>query len=508
MKRYFSLVFACWATLHLTAQQQSWDLFPLGQKTWWRVGDSLQVLYNDSTETSTDGGRLHHFGYRYLAAPFGQEDCFFNLFVVDPKEDYFPLPQSYWLDLFSKPDGSWYETIQEPIFFSKTPPGAHWIFRARSAAGDVDNIRITCTALDTLQLWGHASAVKRFRVEPLSFGGAVLTGHPLYGFEYLLSEQFGLLRFIPLHFLAQGLATPVYEMIGLENKGLQLGQAFDFEDFMGRYHSGDLYKWHYRSVNYPQGIDIQEWRRDSVFSVQVSVDTGAYIAKRQVLRVRTTKANGQISSDSTTFTLDRFRQTFARTLYEPILQAVPKWYARHIYSSLLRTEGFFEADGTLTLSADLGSWAFDQNACAFLAVADGDYKVGVNTVCGMSYSDRWGQSGYYREQLLGCRRDSTVWGNVGPLPTVSTAQPVLRVTLSVWPNPVQGELYVELPEPFNREKTLLLALSDISGRLLRSDPAYQSGKRVDLSGLPAGIYLVRVRGKGLVAQRRVFKAAF
>lgn len=503
MKRYCWILFVSWAAFPLVAQQQNWDLFPLGQKTWWQADDTLQVWYNDSTETSADGGRLHHFGYRYLAAPFG-EDCFFNLFVVDPQPAFLPLPAIYWQDLYSKPDGSWYAGFQEPIFFSQAKPGEQWTFRVEPAA-NVNKIRITCTALDTLLLWGNASAVKHFRVEPLDVGGVVLLGHPLYGFEYLLSERFGLLHFIPLHLLAQGLSAPVYDMVGLEKKGMHLGQAFTFDAFMDQYRIGDLYKWHYMGVNYVEGVEIQEWWRDSVFAVQISADTGAYLAKRQVLRVKMAKANGQPSIDSTTYTIESFRKTFARDLYEPVWKAVPQWYARHENNSLLLTDGYFEQDTTLTLSADLGSWVFNQNTCALVAVADGDYKLKVNTGCGLSYRDRWSQGGYYKEQLLGCRRAVKVQGNVDPLPTVSINKVRAIRSLSAWPNPVQEVLHIGLPEPFNEESHLLLTILNASGHLLRSDWAYQPGKPIDLTGLPGGIYLVRLQGKSFVAQGRVFK---
>ncbi|HMQ63590.1 MAG TPA: T9SS type A sorting domain-containing protein, partial [Flavilitoribacter sp.] len=82
--------------------------------------------------------------------------------------------------------------------------------------------------------------------------------------------------------------------------------------------------------------------------------------------------------------------------------------------------------------------------------------------------------------------DASLPGQWGPAPPPDPAAPPLRVV----PNPaVSGEIYVQGRNTAQTHYTLY----DAAGRKIRPLTAFQDAfGRIDVSGLPAGVYLVRV----------------
>jgi uncharacterized delta-60 repeat protein len=86
--------------------------------------------------------------------------------------------------------------------------------------------------------------------------------------------------------------------------------------------------------------------------------------------------------------------------------------------------------------------------------------------------------------------------------TTLTAQSIASIpqSLTLYPNPVQQQLTVHLPAAAKQ-----LRLFDLQGRLVQqhSLPAHQTSTTLDLSAVPAGLYLVQVAGSGGLYQKRV-----
>lgn len=99
---------------------------------------------------------------------------------------------------------------------------------------------------------------------------------------------------------------------------------------------------------------------------------------------------------------------------------------------------------------------------------------------------------------------------VGALQHFATASASLLATdevrqnslesIKVYPNPAKDYLQVELPETI---KNFRLELSDMSGRLVLNK---ENETKVNISGLPAGTYLVTVKSEGKKAVRKVIIA--
>ncbi len=85
-------------------------------------------------------------------------------------------------------------------------------------------------------------------------------------------------------------------------------------------------------------------------------------------------------------------------------------------------------------------------------------------------------------------------------PVVSGAEPVLptntaeqtALALRLFPNPAQGQVYLQLPGDSSWEGSV--TIYNMNGQLLRRFPLQQ---RIDISALPAGMYLLEVTDRGL-----------
>ena len=78
-------------------------------------------------------------------------------------------------------------------------------------------------------------------------------------------------------------------------------------------------------------------------------------------------------------------------------------------------------------------------------------------------------------------------GGNGPLTTAAAAAPA---ALAVFPNPATGWVQLHLPPAATRAELL-----DAQGRAVRTVPAAAGAVVLDLTGLPAGLYLVRAAGQ-------------
>lgn len=82
-----------------------------------------------------------------------------------------------------------------------------------------------------------------------------------------------------------------------------------------------------------------------------------------------------------------------------------------------------------------------------------------------------------------------------PLPTF-VKQPRI-VSFRAWPNPTSGFLHIDFPDNEN-PADLSVSVFDLHGRLVLSAGANEH--RLDLSGFPAGIYLIRISGSKVLSQ--------
>ena len=80
----------------------------------------------------------------------------------------------------------------------------------------------------------------------------------------------------------------------------------------------------------------------------------------------------------------------------------------------------------------------------------------------------------------------------------------LQANLSIFPNPTDGIVQVEAGQVGDQ---VLLRLTDMRGSLILRESAQVNArtfrKKLDISELPRGIYLLEVETKGMKARRRI-----
>ena len=74
--------------------------------------------------------------------------------------------------------------------------------------------------------------------------------------------------------------------------------------------------------------------------------------------------------------------------------------------------------------------------------------------------------------------------------------------LEVYPNPTHGMVTVQLT---TQQQNAMIKVHDARGKLVKQLVASQSREKLDLSGLPAGVYMLRVVANGKVATRKIVR---
>lgn len=113
-------------------------------------------------------------------------------------------------------------------------------------------------------------------------------------------------------------------------------------------------------------------------------------------------------------------------------------------------------------------------------------------------------NGNYFVSLNGIPRTGVIYSI-----TTNTVEPSAAITEPVIaPNPTNGPLTITLPETMTGEA--LIEVTDATGRIVRNTVRAVNGKAartMDLTGLPAGVYTVKVNAGGQVFTQRVVLAA-
>jgi hypothetical protein len=100
----------------------------------------------------------------------------------------------------------------------------------------------------------------------------------------------------------------------------------------------------------------------------------------------------------------------------------------------------------------------------------------------------------YSQRIFLIKTDSlgndTVLSNISPY----QANPITKFDLVCYPNPASSEFFVDLPQGIEDD---VLEIYSTSGALVHEQAVGKYNNRVDICNLKQGMYLVRLRGKGL-----------
>lgn len=489
MKNYFfTLILTCTTLICLNAQEP-WDLFPYQQKSWWQKdGYSIELFYCDSATVDGDYAE-YHFGFKYIDG--AMNNCVWPALGIDPILTN-EIPESFYYSL-ERIGGGWIALWASEVVFNTTIlPGAHFWINASLVGntGVFDEIKVTCTLLDTIQVFGQTTAAKHFEMQTYKFNQLVQTA--LSGQKIVLTERFGLIEFVPFQRLLEGHTGPVYRLIGMEHDGEVYGYNQREETFLGMYAPGDVMKWQHYHFDPLLGKRTWHWQLDSVLTIQYTPDTLLFTVLQQNLKVIQSTSGGITTTDSTRWEEQTIRK-IELPLLRLLLDCTPEWLLPvhpgensvvvKTYSPLL------DVNQVGYIKGGPRYW-HDVSACSLSELLDIAETYFMNSHCGYTgYTiDFFGSLETFR--LQGCRNTNGTWGDLSGLATVSVNTPVQPRSLRIFPQPAGETVWIEgFPDGATPDACRLLLLDGL-GRTIRDIPGFQPAQGFQPGPLAQGLYQI------------------
>lgn len=478
------LALALLAILPVSAQ---WDLFPLGQRSYFNNLDLDEVLVDmvrmDSLWDAPDGS-VHLYNKRQLRrsliGPCGGQSLehlvgqsFFN----------------GWLDLklmgdslVQRNDTVFYERASSdtPFFFlPHAAVGQSWTVSSTWAGNTFTDITITCTALAEDTFLGVTDSVKTFSLQ------AVGAASPINAERFVLSKEHGLVEFVPfMYFLEhpQGQAIPAYRLMGLEKDGTTHG--YRQPDFSDHFHlsPGDVVLWEYHNV--PGWITQQEYyeyRRDSVTAAVITPDSVVYTYFQ-------TYTHADHSVTTHPVVLDRYH----RASYEGLVGGAPNDLFLEVggfgasptvwgKSTMAVTVGQGGQEITATMASSAGGLLVEET-CIAEDGADLGQDIQLDTRIGLVRTVTWINPAVITNTVVAYRINGEEFGDL-TLGLGELHMPMEPLVVS--PNPALDHLVVQGAGP-----GASYLVHDLLGRELQRGALPAGGIPVD--ALPGGAYILRV----------------
>jgi len=111
------------------------------------------------------------------------------------------------------------------------------------------------------------------------------------------------------------------------------------------------------------------------------------------------------------------------------------------------------------------------------------------------------EEGYYEITLTGTNYYASDSHTVGYwFYFLGTGEDNAEPEISIYPNPAKDRIYFKgLPEGWYSE----IEIIDISGKIVREQEPIRSGESIDIQGLEAGIYVVRLKSGNTSISRKI-----
>jgi hypothetical protein len=457
---------------------QSWDFFPLGQRTWTAsaLGGqyTMDMVLMDSIRTS---GSVDSLFFRTELPMQGVGSC--RAAVVEyMAQASFVQPRVQWVK-----SGDtllmFMENVASPFFFLPgAMPGTSWSITS-SQSGHTSTI--TCASADWESVFGSADSVKTFT---LGSTHVPSTGTPISTHSIRLSKHHGLLSYVPFdQFLYAPYSYSSIDVWGLANAEGAWGfvpPAFD--DFFP-HAPGDILYWRqfYTSVL----LYEVEYFLDSITAVSIDEEG----VRLNALRWRE-EQDGTITGPTPVVL------TYDRGNYSPILTSPPDWAAigaeqdfgpgnLHFIEPWTASIDENSGDTMVHVQSGNGTNTLDTIDCYVTDPTDWGTSLVFSTRAGMerrTYSYNWPQE--YTLELVASR----IAGNsTGEIPLSLTERTTHEVnTIQVHPNPAMNELHISnIP---NGSPTYRIV--DAMGRMISTGTVLE--RRINLSSLTPGPYMLIV----------------
>lgn len=253
---------------------QDWVPFPYNQKTWFEFSNeehqSVSIYYADLLISEADTNH-YYFRRNYLEERLDlvldeQKDACLNFFENNTA-DFISIKHP-----FSEANGQ-YTFKGKTVFDTQLQPG-EGIYIYPAGSSHFEQIYIECVE----QKWGEileglSDSLKVFNIQAFSNGTAIESDFDEY--EYILSKQYGFVKFIPfIELLRHPKTTATLSGIGISD-GRIIGERYNNSYFFP-YQIGDVLT--YVDVYNPRWFPnhYREYYRDSITSVSRNQDLLKY----------------------------------------------------------------------------------------------------------------------------------------------------------------------------------------------------------------------------------------
>ncbi|MEO1261668.1 MAG: T9SS type A sorting domain-containing protein [Bacteroidota bacterium] len=478
---------------------QDWSLFPQGQETFWRIGDELELYFNDYTKIDT-AKNTHYFGALYLTEDSVfqcYKDIVYGHFELDgPPVDSLFSTDEYWFGFLGNDEIRFQHLANKNDLWTVVTP----------ESADIDSIVFNCTDLTEEEIFGINDSVKIFSVNGYFNGNKIAAIDDL---EFKLSRSFGMLQFIPFNQLGEQIND--HQLIGFDD-GQPHGFTSSWEDFFGKFEVEQIMMWQYRReyIYTPSGY-WKAWDaiRDSITSVEFTdtyVKLGIFRKGRSALWEHGNQ--DYFGYDTIVYYQEIDTIYYFRDHFETVFDAPPGWLKfNHQTKGVAFHEEAMIADWgqPFYVFNDIYSY-YDTTDCGFLTGHPGPIPSTLSAGLGPTH---WGAVGgqygeYYEWELSGYKIGDEEFGNVYDIVNSVFDRPVLNLFFNVFPNPATDNLNIELLEN-NYLNNLELKIIDATGKVFLSKELNNNLAKINISDIPKGIYFVVVNGEKKLGRKKFVK---
>jgi hypothetical protein len=468
----FGLLLPAWV------YSQSWDFFPLGQRTWTAsaLGGqyTMDMILMDSIRTT---GSVDSLFFRTELPMQGVGSCraavveyMAQASYVQPKVQWIQSGDTLWMFM---------ENIASPSFFLPgAMPGTSWSFTS-SQSGHTSTI--TCASAGVESVFGSPDSVKTFT---LGSTHVPSTGTPISTHSIRLSKHHGLLSYVPFdQFLYAPYSYSRIDVWGLANEDGTWGFAPPtFDDFFP-HAPGDILYWRQFQTSVMMYEEV--YFLDSIVAVNID-EEGV-----QLNTLRWYEAPDGTINGPTPVVL-----TYDRANYSPIVTSPPGWAAvgaeqdfgegnLHFIESLNVDIDEISGDTTVYVQSGNESNTIDTTGCYISSPTDLGTRIIFSTGAGMvrrTYLYNWPQE--YTLELIASRIAGSSTGEI-PLSLMERSTHEMN-SIEVHPNPAMNELYISnIPSG-----TPAYRIMDAMGRMIATGTVLE--RSINLSHLTPGPYMLIV----------------
>jgi hypothetical protein len=349
------------------------------------------------------------------------------------------------------------------IFKPKTELEDYW---------ETNGVTITCSEISTLDIFGTQDSIKTF----------TCLGGGFDDIEFILSKNFGLVKFLPIQkfFTNSTLNQPKYfELIGLKDSSNTIGYIQpDFSDYF-HLNTGDVLYWkHYLHNN-----DIQEpnktfYYRDSITSAYISSDSVYYLFKRYV------HTDGELTNEyyDDIFHLRKKEEIRLSNHISWLVLDTNIEYGSNIFE-FNKLHYKIENSDTISYADFYNEMYLDTSSNCMLVYETNGISFSFSTKYGIIHRGSYSCYGYSTLDLIGSIIDGVESGYTH----VTDITEISKIDFKIYPNPFENYVRIKTNDI---HLTYRVTITDLVGRLIYKTEVNED--IIYMNDLKKGIYLLNI----------------